>query len=161
LEFNLQAALNKKDLYEKYYRLIAASTQTVDRLNAMKNKLEIIGQQLKPGEPYDSLRKEIDKVRDTVQYHLYLFLPNRDIQGIASNPQLINYKLNLLGGYLNSLEGEPTASHHLLYEQTREAVRSVIGKVNDWTDTGWKSFEEWVENTRLELFEDYEPIKIE
>jgi photosystem II stability/assembly factor-like uncharacterized protein len=151
----------RQDLLKQFYNMVNTATQAADRLTDMKSTLDIIEKQLGEGISFDSLKHTIKKLRDTIDYHINLFIPKKDIQGLTDNPELINSKLGNLAGYLYSLPGAPVEQDYILYEQTKKAVESSLDKINSLTASGWKGFEEFVKNSKLEMFREYKPIKLE
>jgi photosystem II stability/assembly factor-like uncharacterized protein len=155
-----------RDTIKKFNRRINEISLKVitlnDRLTEAEETIGRVNDNLKNADSLraDSLRKSGAKLLDSIKSIRWLITGRpQELQGYGSVPQttvsslVMAVRRNVI--YKNSI---PAAQEERLYMEAAGFINNVLKKGNDFFDTRWKEYRNYVEGTPFKLFKDYKPI---
>jgi hypothetical protein len=127
---------------------------TLDKLTAFAKDIEAeeIKALMKEAE---EVRKKLDKMREA------FFGPTREGQGIVRN--LYPTTMGRQGAprsYASSSYGAPGLTEERLYQHAKESAEEALVEWRAFFEGDWKTFEEKVKNTRINVFQELEAVEI-
>jgi photosystem II stability/assembly factor-like uncharacterized protein len=136
----------------------------VDRLNEADEVVKKMETQLKDlaGKPADSLRKLTKAMKDSIKTIRETITGKpREKQGyyggFANEPTSAN-QLGLAYRYISGKTIAPGEQEEMLLRNAEGMVRESLNRINSFFAVPWKNYRLLAENTKLELFRDYQPI---
>lgn len=154
---------SRKEILDRYQSLTAVATEAVQQLKGASATIGQVLQQM-PEEKTDELKaleKRSRNLQDSLQTIVELINPKEDVQGIFRNPDILSSRLGMLGYYLGTNAGAPTATHQLLITQLEDELMRVVSTVNGFFANEWEDYKQAVNEARLSPFRPYEPLEIE
>ena len=89
-----------------------------------------------------------------------MLFPDKNIQGIYSNPKLVTNKMR--GAYSAIYDMQPlTENQKLALKQTVTIVENTVKRIQQFYDGPWKVYREAAEKVNLTPFKNYKPLKLE
>jgi len=112
----------------------------------------------------DSIQTKIkDKHKDLNKKLVELetkFMEPEDVKGYTYPINLGSY-LNTTSSYLNSALGDPGSNAKTMLNTTHLEVEKVVKEVNDFIETDWKAYKEFMAKWSWPLYRNLEPLKRE
>jgi photosystem II stability/assembly factor-like uncharacterized protein len=132
---------------------VSTSTKQLDEAQKTIDKVNALVKDLTTDEAKDlteatkAIKKKLDQTREAFNG------PKREGQGIVRNlfPTTMT-RVFEPRSYVSSSFGTPGATEERLYKQAKESANEAIQKVNEFINGDWKTFEEKVKNTPIDLF---------
>ncbi|MGB0524075.1 MAG: VPS10 domain-containing protein [Flammeovirgaceae bacterium] len=152
----------KNELYNKLATNVMVATAGMDRIREAQKTVGLVNKILADRED-DTAKslKEMGKVmKDSLQSITHLFVPKKGIQGIFQNPELINQLLGQTFFHVQAVPGKPGQTQQIEVDQTIQALKPVIAKINDFFDQEWPKYKQAVESAELSLFKAYEKLEV-
>lgn len=141
----------KKQLYKKVEVLAHAAKQ----IRRSEKTIELIRQLIK-AEDKDSVKELTDSIK-SIEKKLEKFaqqLYGREVEGYFSQPDILGEQYNLLNYYLFSNLGEVTEGNQVLVDKFLEHASEFLTELNQFYETDWQRFREFVHARELSLFEE-------
>lgn len=138
----------------KATRQLEEAKETVDKILAYTKDLE--GEEIKAlNEAAKEIKKDIDKTREA------FYGPTMEGQGIIRNlfPTTMN-RLYAPRSYAGSSYSAPGATEKRLLDHAKESAQEAIEVWNGFIQGEWKSFQEKVKSTPIEIFKEIEKVEI-
>jgi photosystem II stability/assembly factor-like uncharacterized protein len=136
----------------------------IDRLNEADEVIRKMETQLKdvPGKPADSLRKLTRVMKDSIKVIRESITGKpREKQGyyggFANEPTSSN-QLGLAYRYITGKSIAPGPQEEMLLKNAEDMAGESLKRINNFFAGSWKNYRNLAENTKLELFRDYQPI---
>jgi hypothetical protein len=136
----------------------------VDRLNEADEVVKKMETQLKDvtGKPADSLRKLTKAMKDSIKTIRETITGKpREKQGYYGGFANEPTSANQLGLAYRYIAGKPTApgdQEEMLLRNAEGMVKESLNRINNFFAVPWKNYRLFAENTKLELFKEYQPI---
>jgi len=143
-------------LYNGTERLIE-SKEVTDKVSAQLKGLE--------GDEIKTLQKEVKAVQDSIGAIQDLIFGKQDpeAQGITSRSydQYVNGKVFMAIRQITSRPGMPTSTEERMLDQAKAKIEEGVDAINAFYKDVWPGFRTKVEETKISLFKDYEPLEFE
>lgn len=143
-------------LYKGTERLIE-SKEVTDKISTQLKGLE--------GDELKALQKEVKAVQDSIEavQDLIFGKEDPDAQGITSRSydQYASGKVFMAIRQISSRPGKPTSTEERLVEQAKQKISEGVDAINAFYENVWPGFRSKVEETKISLFKDYEPLDFE
>ena len=138
-------------------------TEGLDRLNEADELLKKMDAQLKDveGKSADSLRKTTKAMQDSVKNIRESISGKRsERQGYGQLPQMtvMNSYFNARGA-IDAKNIAPGAAEETAVKYAEGRIAESVSRINRFFDGPWKQYRALAENTKLDLFKEYSPIK--
>jgi hypothetical protein len=138
-------------------------TEGMDRLTEADEVLKKMDAQLKDleGKPADSLRKSTKAMQDSVKAIRESITGKRsERQGYGQVPQMtVTSAYFNARGAIDAKHVAPGAQEEAQVKYAESRIEASVDRINAFFNGAWKQYRVQAENTRLELFKDYMPIK--
>ncbi|MBT8220205.1 MAG: hypothetical protein KJP00_10280, partial [Bacteroidia bacterium] len=157
----VEALAEKQRITREYGEKVKLATEAMDRLREAQKTVKLVNNQL--GNAPDSIQKMIKKegktVTDSIKalQRLYAFPPGT--KGIQRDPEALNSVLRGAGRYIRATSGVPGQNTMHTVAWAEKEIARVVGIINDFFDTEWKSYQEKVEANQHPIFKEYERIE--
>jgi len=146
------AALKKVELLADAMNRIKESKKTMAEVKKMIPKEKKLSDQIK------QLREISKVVSDSLKAISTTLFPDKNIQGIYTNPKLVTSKMR--GAYSAIYDSQPlTANQKLALKQTVSIIESTVNRIQQFYDVQWKAYRKAAENAQLTPFKAYKPLK--
>lgn len=143
-------------LYNGTERLIE-STNVAEKIVAQLKGLE--------GDDIKELQKQVKAIQDSITSIQDMLFGKQDptVQGITSRDydQYVNGKVFMAIRQITSRPGMPTVTEERLVDQSKTKIKEGVDAINKFYADVWPGFRSQVEATKVSLFKDYEPLKID
>lgn len=143
-------------LYNGTERLIE-SNNVINKVNAQLKGLE--------GDEVKELQKTAKAVQDSITAIQDMLFGKQDpnVQGITSRDydQYVNGKVLMAIRQINSRPGMPTSTEERLADQAKTKIKEGVNAINTFYKNVWPGFRTKVEETKVSLFKDYEPLRMQ
>ncbi len=143
-------------LYNGTERLIE-STNVAEKIVAQLKGLE--------GDDIKELQKQVKTIQDSITSIQDMLFGKQDptVQGITSRDydQYVNGKVFMAIRQITSRPGMPTVTEERLVDQSKTKIKEGVDAINKFYANVWPGFRSQVEATKVSLFKDYEPLKID
>lgn len=138
-------------------------TEGMDRLNEADEVLKKMEAQLKDveGKSADSLRKTTKAMQDSVKNIRESISGKRsERQGYGQLPQMtvMNSYFNARGA-IDAKNVAPGVPEETAVKYAEGRITESVSRINRFFDGPWKQYRTLAENTKLDLFKEYQPIK--
>ena len=154
IEYDLNAMQVVDGRQDKALALVNRVTETVDRLNEIKESIELVEKMLTEDEFSEEIKERMKVAKDTIKYFVELINTPEDVQGIQRSPDLISYKLSLLSTYLSTAGDMLNHSQEILVAQTEEDVELVLSQIDKWLNEDWKKTKDFIDDAHLSPFKE-------
>ncbi len=139
--------------------------KALERLNDSKKTTDNVLSQIKDRDEEDinELKKETKAIQDSIKVlNEFIYGQSSEKQGISERLEVnVSGKLSQTRNFLLSRLTGPTTTEEKLMDECDIMVKEAIEKVNAFYTSQWPGYREKIENTKLILFKDYEPLKLE
>lgn len=154
----------QKKMYERLNKSAVKLTEGMDRLTEAEEVCTKMQAQLKgvEGKDADSLRKTTTKMQDQIkEIREIISGKTSDKQGITRSPfeTTVMNLLQLAQQAIGSKMVVPGSQEETLVSNAEKAIAGVVVKINSFFDGKWKEYRQQAENTKVNLFKDYQPIQ--
>ena len=141
-------------LYNGTERLIE-SKEVTDKVSTQLRGLE--------GEDIKVLQKEVKAVQDSISAIQDMIFGKEDpnVQGITSRDyaEYVNGAVFMAIRQITSRPGRPTSTEEELVDQTKSKIKDGVDAINAFYQNVWPSFQTKVEETKISIFKEYEPLQ--
>ncbi len=148
---------------DNFSRLVDKATQGFDQLKDAKKTIGRVDKLMET--VADSSKKEITKagkaMRDSINQLMDLYMQPEDTKGIIRTSDKLNSVLWRARNYINNSPGAPNQMARRATEKAKEKVVEVLEQINRFFTHSWSDYQKQVEAVRYQLFEDFEPVKLE
>jgi photosystem II stability/assembly factor-like uncharacterized protein len=141
----------------------ATATSVVDRLNEMKETIDLISKQLDTkNEVHKKLSNKGKAIKDSVKIILELINGKEDVQGIFRSATIVSAKLEMISYYLfTAFFDKPTVSHELMLADVEKDIKKVVERTNNLLEKQFTEFRNETETLKVSMFKEYQGIKME
>jgi hypothetical protein len=141
----------------------ATATSVVDRLNEMKETIDLISKQLDTkNEVHKKLSNKGKAIKDSVKIILELINGKEDVQGIFRSATIVSAKLEMISYYLfTAFFDKPTVSHELMLADVEKDIKKVVERTNNLLEKQFAEFRQETETLKVSMFKEYQGIKME
>ncbi len=150
-------------LYNRLTKNVTLATNIVDRMNEVKETIDLISKQLDAKNEVH--KKIIDKgkiIKDSVKTVLELINPKEDVQGIFRSADIVSAKLGQINYFLSTaFFDKPTASHEILLSQVEKDIKKVAERANNLVEKQLAEFRKDAESAKVSLFKEYQGFKMD
>ncbi len=153
----------KYDAMKEFNKTIMVATSAFDQLKEAKKSMEIYSKIIEIQE--DSIKKETNKMHkkmtDQVDslMHLYMLPPERKTE-YRDNSKTLNSKLGKANSFLRTSTAEPTPNGKSAIRTAEKSTNEVIVAVNLFFKTEWKTYIEAIKALPVNIYKEFEEIKI-
>jgi len=150
-------------MYDRLQKTSDKLTMGLDRLTEMEETARKMEGQLKDieGKAADTLRKATKGLQDGIKA-LREGISGKKLErqgyGRPQEITVLNY-LQTANGIIGSKPIVPGAQEEAVVAIAEEKVSAAMVRLNNFFDTAWKNYKQLAENTKLDLFKEYAPIK--
>ena len=160
--------VNRADLQARYQlvdRLMAnieVATEAADRLRAAQKTIGQVNDQLDalPDSTAQNLREQGSDMRDSIETLMADIRGQEDVQGIRRDPSVVTAKIFTASRYLQSSTDAPSQSERRALQHAEARMQRLIENVNAFFEDDWPAYRSAVEQADLQLFSDYEPLRL-
>ena len=150
-------------MYDRLQKTSDKLTMGLDRLTEMEETARKMEGQLKDieGKAADTLRKATKGLQDgikTLREGISGKKLERQGYGRPQEITVLNY-LQTANGIIGAKPIVPGAQEEAVVAIAEEKVGAAMVRLNSFFDTTWKNYKQLAENTKLDLFKEYSPIK--
>lgn len=137
-----------------------------ERLIESKEVCDKVATQLKglEGEEIEALQKEVKAVQDSIGaiQDIIFGEQNPNVQGITSRNygQYVNGAVFMAIRQITSRPDMPTSTEERLVKQAKYKMKEGVEAINSFYEDVWPSFRTKVEETKVSLFKEYEPLNM-
>ncbi len=111
----------------------------------------------------DSLKKDLNTeakvLKDSIEVLKELYFIHTEQKGLHRNQNTINSICYTALAFLSGLPGAPTPNSIIAVQEARDAIDSVIARVNALQKTAWSAWRQKAEKIEHRLFHDWEELK--
>ncbi len=138
-----------------------------ERLIESKEVTGKISTQIKglEGDEIKALQKEVKAIQDSIEavQDRIFGKEDRNAQGITASDydQYANGKVLMAIRQISSRPDMPTATEERMLNQAKQKIREGVDAINAFYKNVWPDFRSKVEETKISLFKDYEPLDFE
>jgi len=158
--------INTKAKYEamaNYNKVVESATESYDNLKSAKKSLKLYQQiiDVQPDtvkEEYTKLHKEISGEIDSLM-NLYM-LPTSDKPEYKDDSHTLMSQL--WGGrrFLGTSLGAPSTNGQYAVDKAEKKAAEVVGGINNFFENDWKSYIEKIKELPMDIFKEYDPVKV-
>jgi bisphosphoglycerate-dependent phosphoglycerate mutase len=160
--------VNMADLEARYQlvdRLMAnveVATEAADRLRAAQKTIGQVNDQLDalPDSTAQNLREQGSAMQDSIETLMADIRGQEDVQGIRRDPSVVTAKIFTASRYLQSSTDAPSQSERRALQHAEARLQRLIDNVNAFFEDDWPAYRSAVEQADLQLFSDYEPLRL-
>jgi photosystem II stability/assembly factor-like uncharacterized protein len=150
-------------MYDRLQKTSDKLTMGLDRLTEMEETARKMEGQLKDieGKAADTLRKATKGLQDgikTLREGISGKKLERQGYGRPQEITVLNY-LQTANGIIGAKPIVPGAQEEAVVAIAEEKVSAAMVRLNNFFDNAWKNYKQLAENTKLDLFKEYAPIK--
>lgn len=141
---------------------IRTATQAADRLREAKQTIDQIAEVIK--ERSDSTAKKVKDLGTALQdsvKRLNEMIVDRDVQGIRSDPSLLENQINQAVWYAGSSWYAPGPSQRIAAAQMVEKLKEVAEAINRFFEHDWPAYHAAVDAAKISFFKPYEPLNVD
>ncbi|MDX1666434.1 MAG: hypothetical protein R3350_04370, partial [Saprospiraceae bacterium] len=153
----------RQAVYDEFYQIVEKANDGLDRIKSARKTIDRVGKAISLAP--DSLRKEIGKMEKSLKDSLdkleELYFQPEDFKGIRRSDEKLPSYLFAVMRYLGSMEGTPNQAVDLTIQKAREETAKALNQINAFFEKDFAEYRGKVEEIEFELFEAYEPVKIE
>jgi photosystem II stability/assembly factor-like uncharacterized protein len=131
-------------------------TESEEVLNKLSNDLRGL-----QGRDMDSLRKATTAIQDSIK-NIREFISGRtsDRQGLSRPPQVtVLGTMQTAQQYISAKSIAPGPQEEQLVKNAEDMINAALRRINSFYTTRWSAYRKHVENTKINLFKDYQPIQ--
>ena len=131
-------------------------TESEEVLNKLSNDLRGL-----QGRDMDSLRKATTAIQDSIK-NIREFISGRtsDRQGLSRPPQVtVLGTMQTAQQYISAKSVAPGPQEEQLVKNAEEMINAALQRINSFYASRWSGYRKHVENTKINLFKDYQPIQ--
>ncbi|MBL4715252.1 MAG: hypothetical protein JKX95_01350 [Bacteroidia bacterium] len=159
----MEQLIEKEKYIEQMMDITEAATNSVNRLKESKKTIEMLNKQM------DNIDKELAKelqksgkaLTDSANNMLKLFMTPEGFKGYDHVTERINSKLWAMRSYIDAADGAPTENGMLAINQAEAEVNKALSRINKFYEVNWAAYQKQIEDAKLTVFKEYEPILIE
>jgi photosystem II stability/assembly factor-like uncharacterized protein len=140
---------------------IRTATEAADRLREAQRAMEQIAGVIK--ERTDSTAKRVKDLNTALQdsiKKLNEMIVDREVQGIRSDPRVLENQLNQTVWYAGSSWYAPGPSQQIVAAQMVEKLKEVAAAINRFFERDWPKYREAVDAAKISFFKPYEPLDV-
>jgi photosystem II stability/assembly factor-like uncharacterized protein len=144
------------------YSRIRTATGAADRLRDAKKIVDQIAGIIK--ERSDSSATKVKEVGTAMQdsiKKLIELINDKDVQGIRSDPAVLENKLGLASGYAGASWYAPGSTERIALQQAVASMKTIADKINTFFEKDWVRYRSAVDAAKITFFEPYSPITVE
>ena len=135
----------------------------MDRLAESEEVLNKLSNDLRglQGRDMDSLRKATASIQDSIK-NIREFISGRtsDRQGLSRPPQVtVLGTMQTAQQYITAKSVAPGPQEEQLVKNAEDMINAALQRINSFYATRWSAYRKHVENTKINLFKDYQPIQ--
>ena len=135
----------------------------MDRLAESEEVLNKLSNDLRglQGRDMDSLRKATASIQDSIK-NIREFISGRtsDRQGLSRPPQVtVLGTMQTAQQYITAKSVAPGPQEEQLVKNAEDMINAALQRINSFYATRWLTYRKHVENTKINLFKDYQPIQ--
>jgi len=162
-EYNQSNELAKRKAQDDFDKLVTLATKSFNQLQEAKKTIKRVNEQMTHAP--DSTKKQIAKLgkglQDSITQMINLYMTPENTKGITSSDDKLNSYLWRARRYIGASVGAPSPSAQAATKQVRKKLAEVLDQVNGFFGKDWVDYQQRVEEARVSLFKEVEPIKIE
>jgi hypothetical protein len=162
LSFTEQEMRANTAFFDTLYRRVHVATDAADRLRAAKKTIEQIAGLIK--ERADSTAKKVkdlgNALLDSVKI-LNEMIDDREVQGIRSDPSLLESRLGMALSYAGSSWYPPGETERIALQQAVESLKKLADAINKFFEQDWPKYKDAVDAAKMTFFEPYTPITVD
>ena len=164
MTLDLNAVKADRKLVISGLKKVQVLAEAMDRIKECKKTMmevnKMIPKTKKSSDQIKALRKISKTVSDSLKAISAILFPDKNVQGIYSNPKLVTNKMR--GAYSAIYDLQPlTENQKLALKQTVTIVENTVKRIQQFYDGSWKAYREAAEKVNLTPFKDYKPLKTE
>ncbi len=161
LPFTEQEMIANVAFFDTIYQRVHIATDAADRLRAAKKTTEQIAGILK--ERSDSTAKKVKDLGTALQDSIKTLnemIDDREVQGIRSDPTLLESRLYSAMSYAGSSWYPPGESERTALRHAMESLKKLADAINTFFERDWLKYKDAVDAANINFFEPYAPIKV-
>lgn len=164
MTLNLDAMKADRVLVIHGLKKVQVLAEAMDRIKESKITMmevkKMIPKDKKSTDQVKALRKISKTVSDSLKAISEVLFPDKNIQGIYSNPQLVTNKMR--GAYSAIYDLQPlTENQKLALKQTEAIIDITLKRIQQFFDGPWKAYRQAAEKINLSPFNENQPLKVE
>ncbi len=149
--------------YESFYKTVTAATDSYNRLRQAEKAIKLVNAQMVHAP--DSTKKDIKKLgsamKDSLAVLKKLYMMPSGLKGIQRSSENLTSTIWQARSYISASDGAPNQMAQFSLKKLDKEAAEVLEKVNAFFEGDWKDYRAKSEAARGDLFEDWEPIRIE
>jgi len=146
-----------------FNELIENSGKAFDQLTKAKKTIGLVNKILETQE--DSIQKDFKEVSKDLNTKIdslnNLYMMPKDVKGIQRNPNNLSSMIWRARFYLRATEGPPSPNGEIVIRKVKSLAQEIIDGGNEFFETDWMEYKKKFEALDLDIFGDFEPVKIE
>jgi hypothetical protein len=158
-----EAEMHANTLFlDTVYSRIRAATGAADRLRDAKKTVEQIAGIIKDRSDSSAakVREAGTAMQDSIR-NLIELINDKEVQGIRSDPAVLENKLGMASGYAGSSWYPPGSTERIALQQAVESLKTIAAKINVFFERDWLKYKNAVDAAKITFFEPYTPITVD
>jgi hypothetical protein len=158
-----EAEMHANTLFlDTVYSRIRAATGAADRLRDAKKTVEQIAGIIKDRSDSSAakVREAGTAMQDSIK-NLIELINDKEVQGIRSDPAVLENKLGMASGYAGSSWYPPGSTERIALQQAVESLKTIAAKINVFFERDWLKYKNAVDAAKITFFERYTPITVD
>lgn len=162
LKISFDDLKERENAIKEIYKKMEVISEIISKLKSANRSLEFVQNKIgsQKGEQFSELKKLIKANKDSLKNFASLFF-FIDVKGIQSDENKIMSKLYRTRNYLLSSYEKPSQMFEISMKDLSNSVDQVALRVNEYFTTEWKKLLNQIKESKLELIDEIEPIKID
>ena len=154
----------KYEAMKEFNRSVKAAADAIDNLKKAKKSMELYSKLIELQE--DSLKKEMKDLHKDVAssidslMNLYSLPPSKKTE-YRDSSHTLNSKLRGASRFLRTSTGAPSPNGENAIRKAEKATKEVVDGINDFFETDWNEFTVKLKDLSMDIFEEFENVKIE
>ncbi|MBS3944207.1 MAG: hypothetical protein KGZ42_01805 [Melioribacter sp.] len=161
LYINIADLKERESLLAQLNSKIEVVTGASDRLEEAVKTINLIEEKMKGknGDQFKQILKDCMSLKDELKMLNELINQPR-VQGIRTDEDKLSSRLRRAYSSITGYWDKPGLSEQVSLKLVDDSINIVLPKINLFFENRWKSFRDKVEGLNINLFEDYQPIKL-
>lgn len=161
LNIDLANLLERENLLRLLTPKIELVTKASDQIEEAVKTINLIEEKLKGknDSTFQKIAKDCKNLKDELK-NLNELINQPRVQGIRTDEDKLAARLRRAYSAISGYYDKPGDNERVSMKLVDDSISNVIPKINSFFEKKWKNFRNNVEKVNINLFEDYQPIKL-
>ncbi|NMB82660.1 MAG: hypothetical protein GYA14_12675, partial [Ignavibacteria bacterium] len=161
LNIDLANLLERENLINQLTSKIEVITKASDNIEGAVKTINLIEEKLKERKDtiFQKIVKDCKNLKEELK-NLNELINQPRVQGIRTDEDKLAARLRRAYSALTGYYDKPGDNERISMKLVDDSINEILPKINFFFEQKWKSFRDNVEKVHINLFEDYQPLKL-